>query len=135
MADLDGNFSLEGLAPGTYNVVGRFIGYRSHTSKRSSSPVTDVQVLQFNLFPETFVIEQAAEVVAKVDRARDTYMENIKKKSAASIDYISSQQIKRTGDNDAASCHEARVRRLNSRQLRVRARSVRPVSQDHSERR
>ena len=63
----------------------------------------DVQVVQFNLFPETFVIEQAAEVVAKVDRARDTYMENIKKKSAASIDYISSQQIKRTGDNDAAS--------------------------------
>ena len=30
-------------------------------------------------------------------------MENIKKKSASSIDYISSQQIKRTGDSDAAS--------------------------------
>jgi TonB-dependent receptor len=102
MADLDGNFSLEGLAPGTYNIVGRFIGYRSHTQEVVITG-TEVQVLQFNLFPETFVIEQAAEVVAKVDRARDTYMENIKKKSAASIDYISSQQIKRTGDNDAAA--------------------------------
>ena len=63
MADLDGNFSLEGLAPGTYNIVGRFIGYRSHTQEVVITG-TEVQVLQFNLFPETFVIEQAAEVVA-----------------------------------------------------------------------
>ena len=102
MADLDGDFSLEGLAPGTYNVVGRFIGYRPHVQEVTVTG-DGVQVIQFNLFPETFVIEQAAEVVAKADRARDTYMENIKKKSASSIDYISSQQIKRTGDNDAAS--------------------------------
>ena len=102
MADLDGNFSLEGLAPGTYNVIGRFIGYRPLVQEVIIVG-NDVQVIEFNLYPETFVIEQAAEVVAKVDRARDTYMENIKKKSAASIDYISSQQIKRTGDNDAAS--------------------------------
>ena len=102
MADLDGNFSLEGLAPGTYNVIGRFIGYRPLVQEVIIVG-NDVQVIEFNLYPETFVIEQAAEVVAKVDRARDTYMENIKKKSAASIDYISSQQIRRTGDNDAAS--------------------------------
>lgn len=102
MADLDGNYSLEGLAPGTYKVIGRFIGYTPITE---SVTITgdEVVIVNFNLFAETFVIEQAAEVIAKVDRTRDVYMENIKKKSAASIDYISSQQIKRTGDNDAAS--------------------------------
>lgn len=102
MADLDGRYSLEGLAPGTYEVVGSFIGY---------VPVTEVvtvvgdetQIVNFNLNMETFVIEQAAEVVAKVDRSRDVYMENIRKKNAASIDYISSQQIRQTGDSDAAS--------------------------------
>lgn len=101
MADLDGNFSLEGLAPGTYTVIGRFIGY---TPVTHSVTITgnEVALVNFNLFVETFVIEQAAEVIAKIDRTRDVYMENIKKKSAASIDYISSQQIKRTGDSDAA---------------------------------
>ena len=102
MADLDGNFNLTGIAPGTYNVTGRFIGC---TSVTESVTITgdEVVIVNFNLLPETFVIEQAAEVVAKVDRTRDVYMENIKKKSASSIDYISSQQIKRTGDNNAAS--------------------------------
>ena len=102
MADLDGNFSLEGLAPGSYEVIGRFIGYTPITETVTITS-DEVVIVNFNLFAETFVIEQAAEVVAKVDRTRDVYMENIKKKSAASIDYISSQQIKRTGDSDAAS--------------------------------
>ena len=62
----------------------------------------EVVLLDFNLYIETYVIEQAAEVVAKVDRSRDVYMENIKKKSAASMDFISSQQIKQAGDSDAA---------------------------------
>ena len=102
MADLDGNFSLEGLDPGTYKLIGRFIGYTPMTETVTITG-DEVVIVNFNLFVETFVIEQAAEVVAKVDRTRDVYMENIKKKSAASIDYISSQQIKRTGDSDAAS--------------------------------
>ena len=102
MADLDGNYNLTGLAPGTYKVTGRFIGYAPITEEVTITG-DGVTIVNFNLFVETFVIEQAAEVIAKVDRTRDVYMENIKKKSAASIDYISSQQIKRTGDTDAAS--------------------------------
>ena len=102
MADLDGNFSLEGLAPGTYNITGRFIGY-SPITETVTITGDEVAIVNFNLMAETFVIEQAAEVVAKIDRTRDVYMENIKKKSAASIDYISSQQIKRNGDSDAAN--------------------------------
>jgi hypothetical protein len=102
MADLDGNYSLEGLAPGTYDVIGSFIGY---TPVTESVTITgnEVVIINFNLYIETFVIEQAAEVVAKIDRSRDVYMENIKKKNAASIDYISSQQIKKTGDSNAAA--------------------------------
>lgn len=100
MADIDGNYSLEGLAPGTYEVTGSFIGY---TPISETVEVGDgVTIVNFNLYIETYVIEQAAEVVAKVDRSRDVYMENIKKKSAASMDFISSQQIKQTGDSDAA---------------------------------
>ena len=100
MADLDGNFSLDGLAPGTYEVTGSFIGYTPITETVTVG--NDVVILDFNLYVETFVIEQAAEVVTKVDRSRDVYMENIKKKSAASMDFVSSQQIKQAGDSDAA---------------------------------
>ena len=100
MADLDGNYSLEGLAAGTYEVTGSFIGYTPITETVTID--NGVVIVNFNLFAETYVIEQAAEVVAKVDRSRDVYMENIKKKSAASMDFISSQQIKQAGDSDAA---------------------------------
>ena len=84
MADLDGNYSLEGLAPGTYDVVGSFIGY---TPVTESVTITgnEVVIVNFNLYIETFVIEQAAEVVARIDRSRDVYMENINKKNAALI--------------------------------------------------
>ena len=102
MCDLDGNYSIEGLPFGTYDVVGSFIGYTPQTISVSVSN-EEVVVQNFNLFPATYVIEQAAEVIAKVDRSRDVYMENIKKKNAASLDYISSQQIRRTGDSDASA--------------------------------
>lgn len=102
MADLDGNYSIDNLAAGTYQVNGSFIGYNSQTV---AVTVVDGEVVMqdFNLFPQTIVIEEAAQVIAKIDRSRDVYMENIKKKNAASLDYISSQQIRRTGDSDAAS--------------------------------
>ena len=103
MADLDGNFSSGRLGPGHLQCRWAVHWIPSPRPRSGHHSVTTFKSFNSTCFPETFVIEQAAEVVAKVDRARDTYMENIKKKSAASIDYISSQQIKRTGDNDAAS--------------------------------
>lgn len=103
MADLDGNFRLEGLAPGTYNVVGSFISYQRMVIQNVEVLDGEVTVINFALSPETFIIEQEAVVEAKADRARDVYMENVKKKDPAMIDYISSQQIKKTGDSDAAA--------------------------------
>ncbi|MGB2014001.1 MAG: carboxypeptidase-like regulatory domain-containing protein, partial [Flavobacteriales bacterium] len=102
MCDLDGNYSIENLPFGTYEVTGSFIGYTAQTVQVTVAN-EDVIIQNFTLFPATYVIEEAAEVVAKVDRSRDVYMENIKKKNAASLDYISSQQIRRTGDSDAAA--------------------------------
>ena len=80
MCDLDGNYSIENLPYGTYDLVGSFIGY---TAQSIQVTVQDDEVIiqNFQLFPATYVIEEAAEVIAKVDRSRDVYMENIKKKN------------------------------------------------------
>ena len=101
MADLDGNYSITGLAPGVYQITGSFIGYSSIIEEVTIKD-KEVVIVNFPLQPEAILIGQGAEVVAKVDRSRDTYMENIRKKDVTSLDYISNQQIRRTGDSDAA---------------------------------
>ena len=101
-ADLDGNFSLENLDEGDIEIKASFIGYES-IIKSVSITKDEVEIINFNLIQAGFVIEQAAEVVVKANREADVYMENIKKKNVSSIDYISSQQIKQTGDSDAAA--------------------------------
>lgn len=103
MADLDGNFSLEGIAAGTYNVVCSFISYEKVVVSGVVVNNGKVTIINIDLKPVTFVIEDGAEIVVKADRAKDNYMENVKKKDAAVMDYISSQQIKKTGDSDAGS--------------------------------
>ena len=100
MADLDGNFSLDGLNQGTYKLKASFMGYT--TLEETVTVNDDVVVLDLKMYLDTYILSDVAEVVVKQDRARDSYMENIKKKSAASMDFISSQQIKQAGDSDAA---------------------------------
>jgi TonB-dependent receptor len=101
MADMDGNYNITGLAPGVYQITGSFIGY-TPVVEEVTIRGNEVVLVNFPLKPESILIEQAAEVVAKADRTRDTYMENIRKKDVTSLDYISNQQIRRTGDSDAA---------------------------------
>ncbi len=55
MADIDGNYTLEGLAPGTYEVTGSFIGYTPITE--SVTVADGVSIVNFNLYIETYVIE------------------------------------------------------------------------------
>ena len=82
MADLDGSLTRWKAWPRVVRSGGKF--HRLHPQITETVTVgNDVVLLDFNLYIETYVIEQAAEVVAKVDRSRDVYMENIKKKSAA----------------------------------------------------
>lgn len=103
MADLDGNYSLEGLAPGTYTVVASFISYNKLVEENIVVKDGEVSIVNFNLMPATFIIEQEAVVEVRQDRSKDIFMENAKKKDPAMIDYISSQQIKKSGDSDASS--------------------------------
>ncbi|NQX91876.1 MAG: carboxypeptidase regulatory-like domain-containing protein, partial [Flavobacteriales bacterium] len=102
LTDFDGNYSIEGLAPGTYTVVASFLSYQ--TQKEANVVVKDgeVTIVNFNLVTDAYVIEEEATVVTRIDRSKDVAMESMKKKEAGMMDYISNQQIKKSGDSDAA---------------------------------
>jgi TonB-dependent receptor len=99
-ADLDGNFSIENLEPGSYTITCSFITYDKNTV---TVEVLDgeVSVANFNMLPTSFEID-VAEVIEKQDKRKSVFMDNVKKKDPTMMDYISNQQIKKTGETDAA---------------------------------
>lgn len=100
--DLDGNFSLEGLAAGSYDLVASFITYQPDTLKGVQVKDGEVTIVNFELGTQTIMIDQIAVVEAKEDKSRDNYLIKMQQKSASVMDGISSQQIKKAGDSDAA---------------------------------
>ena len=99
--DLDGNYSLLIADSATQVIVVSFISYKS--VEESIHPVNgEVVVKNYFLEPASLGIKEV-EITAKAVRAREYYTELIKKNSAITLDYISSEIIKKTGDNNVLS--------------------------------
>ncbi|NNE55091.1 MAG: TonB-dependent receptor plug domain-containing protein, partial [Flavobacteriales bacterium] len=100
--DLDGNYTIQGIAPGTYTLVCSFISYEDQFKEGlliESGQVTQVDVAmgeQVNLIA-------GAEVIVKENRATVFAIDRIKSKAAVPMDGISSASIKENGDSDVAS--------------------------------
>lgn len=99
MCDLDGNYSIEGLAPGTYSVSASFISYRTQT--KTITVEKGVEILNFTLASDVIEIGGAT-IETKQERANTAFMDGVKKKSVVSMDFISNQELKKTGDGDAS---------------------------------
>lgn len=102
MSDFDGNYSISGLAPGHYKVVGRFIAYNT---VEQEVVITGDETVELDFLMESAVIAIAGEAIVAVrqNRSNAVYMENVKKKETSMIDYVSSQEIKKNGDSDVSS--------------------------------
>lgn len=98
-ADYDGKFSLKVPSGQPVVVMITFIGYLSQEETINLND-NEVLVRDYALQPESKTLEDVV-VVAKAKKANDTYMQLIKNKSAVSIDYISSETMRRTGDSHA----------------------------------
>jgi hypothetical protein len=102
IADYDGNYSLNitGLSP--ENILIAFVGYE--TIEELVHPRDgEIIVRNFIMAPASIELKDVT-ITARAVRSRDVYMEQMKMKSAVSIDYISAETIKKTGDtqvNDA----------------------------------
>ncbi len=99
--DFDGNYSLK-LPDASSQVI--VISYISYKTIEETVQISNGQILVKN-----FVMTSSAQalgevqIVAKAVRAKDYYIEQIKKNSATSIDYISSETMKKTGDNNVTA--------------------------------
>jgi hypothetical protein len=96
--DLDGNFTLNIPDNALYKV--RFTHY-AHDTLIESIQIKDKEVLVKNITinpRNTTKNEKQITIGIKQTKANDYYMEKIKLNSATTIDYISSETMKKTGD-------------------------------------
>lgn len=101
VTDLDGNYSLKITDSVPQTIIVSYVSYQN--VEVTVHPLNNEVIIQ------DFVLESVAtelvvvEVVAKASKANNYYMENLKKNSSATLDYISSETMKKTGDVNVAS--------------------------------
>jgi TonB-dependent receptor len=99
MSDLDGNFSIQNIPSGVYNVRFSFIGY--DTSVQSINMVGKSGVVDVSLNPVFLEIGEAT-VVAQANQQSTTQMIALQKRSASVIDGVSSEVFSKTPDAKAS---------------------------------
>ena len=101
VTDLDGNYTVK-IPDNTPQVlVISFVGFK--TIEETVNPRNnEVVILNIKLIPVT-VESKTVEITATKVKAANYYMDDMKKKSATTIDYVSSETMKKTGDNNVSS--------------------------------
>lgn len=100
-ADFDGNFSLP-LEEGTYTIEFRFFSYETKTVSEIEILADEVTSLDIELGESTEQLEEVV-ITAKLLRDTDVALMSVQKKSANTIDGISSQAFKKLGDSNLSS--------------------------------
>ncbi|MCK5066488.1 MAG: TonB-dependent receptor [Bacteroidales bacterium] len=102
ITDFDGNFTLTNVTPGVVSVTASYISYETQVFNGVVVPAGKVVILNANLDLSS---QQIEEVVVKARKREQTEAAVLvmKKRMPTVLDGISSQQISRLGDSDAAS--------------------------------
>lgn len=96
VADLDGNFSLTLPDTAEQTLLISVLGYQK-IEEQVKAKKGEVAFRNFSMKPTATEIAEVV-ISAKAIHATETYMENVKRKSATTLDYISSETMKKTGD-------------------------------------
>lgn len=100
--DLDGNYSIEGIAPGNYTVLYSYISYQTQKVQNATVAAGPATVLNIKLQPESIGLQEVV-VEAQAIRNSESALLTTQKKASLVLDGISAQQISRNNDNDAAA--------------------------------
>jgi hypothetical protein len=99
--DLDGNYSIKLPDSIPQTLVVSYIGYQT-IEEIISIKKGEVLIKNFDLKSTSKEIKELV-VEGRANRAKDNYMEKMKINSATSIDFVSSETIKKTGDATASA--------------------------------
>ncbi|MBL7922777.1 MAG: carboxypeptidase-like regulatory domain-containing protein [Bacteroidia bacterium] len=99
--DLDGNYSIELKDNTPVVLLVTYVGFKPVEETVSVSG-NGVVVKNFTLLSSAQEVKEV-EISAKAVKAADYYMENMKKQSSTTIDYVSSETMRKTGDNSVSS--------------------------------
>lgn len=99
--DYEGNYSLSISDPSPQTIVISYFGLENIedtiTIKNDEILITD-----YIMYVPQEQIDEIV-IVAKQERAQSYYMENLKKKSAVTLDYVSSETMKKIGDSNVTA--------------------------------
>ncbi len=101
ISDFDGNYSFTGLEPGTVDITISYISYDPQNFPGVEIKPGQVTVLNANLGQATVALSEVV-VAARRQTRTEAALQVMQRKSATVLDGISSQQISRLGDSDAA---------------------------------
>jgi outer membrane receptor protein involved in Fe transport len=99
--DLDGNYSISIKDNSPFVLVVTYIGF--NTIEEAITLRENAVVVKNFTMQSSSVEVKEVEISAKAVKAADYYMENMKKQSSTTIDYVSSETIRKTGDNSVTS--------------------------------
>lgn len=99
-SDFDGNYSLN-LAPGTYTIRISFISYEAKEFENIEIKTGEVTILNTSLGESKLTIGEAV-VTARARNRTENALQMLQKKAPKVIDGISSEQISKLGDSNAA---------------------------------
>jgi TonB-dependent receptor len=102
ITDFDGNYTLANLEPGMISVTASYVSYETQVFEEVEVPAGEVVILNANLNLSTQDIQEVV-VTARKREQTEAAVLVMKKKMPSVLDGISSQQISRLGDSDAAS--------------------------------
>ncbi len=100
-SDLEGNYTITNINPGTYSFTCQFISYEPITISDIVVSEDKVTIQDFTLGSVSMGLSEVV-ISAKAITRSETAMLTLQKKSANVADGLSSQQMKRSGDSDAA---------------------------------
>ncbi len=101
ITDMDGNFVINKVMPGTYTLVAAFVGYRQATLTGISVESDKITLINTNLWPDQ---QSLNEVVVRLNRSANTEVAVISQIREAQqvVSGISAEQIIKSQDRDAA---------------------------------
>ena len=95
-SDIEGNFQIKNILPGTYNILCRSLGYSPKRIEKVTVKAGEVTAL--NISMEEPISKDIKEVVitATLDKEKSTTLLTIQKNSATLSDGVSAESIKKT---------------------------------------